>query len=156
MGVSVTFVGLVFTSWGNNVGDLTTTIVSAKSKMAGQATSSLFGSQIINIQISLGVPWLVKNLIYGPVKLNDPNIPSSIEAIICVLFAMYLILVLGKMRLSYCNGLLILIVYFLYVFYEINQNWGDPAALGKSRGRIPGNSRGRRPHQKNPTLHLQN
>lgn len=160
MGVSVTFVGLVFTSWGNNVGDLTTTIISAKAKMAGQATSSLFGSQIINIQVSLGFPWMVKNILYGPVKLNDPNIPSSIEAIILVLFAMYLILIFGKMKLNYCNGTLILIVYFLYISYEISQNWSEPAHQMKGISshrhvREPGGFKPRGSHHFQAPLHVQ-
>lgn len=120
-GVPVSFLGLIFSAWGNNIGDLATALISSKNQMASQAASSLLGSQIINIQLCLAFPWLIKNIFVAPVKFIDPSITTSIEIIIGSLLLLYAILWLGQMRLSCVNGSFILLIYLVYVLWEILQ-----------------------------------
>jgi len=67
--VSHTFIGLTVISWGGNIGDVLNSVGAAKKKETEILTSSIIGSQIFNLQICLGAPWLITNMIYGDIVL---------------------------------------------------------------------------------------
>ena len=57
------------------------TIISAKNLRTELATSTIIGSQIVNLQLSLGIPWLISNILNGNLIFNDPTIFYSMFAI---------------------------------------------------------------------------
>lgn len=61
--ISHTFVGLTMACWGGNISDIMNATIAAINKKTEFATSSIIGSQIINLQIALGLPWLAHNLV---------------------------------------------------------------------------------------------
>ena len=60
------------------------TIISAKNLRTELATSTIIGSQIVNLQLSLGIPWLISNILNGNLIFNDPTIFYSMFAIFLI------------------------------------------------------------------------
>ena len=73
LGISETFLGMTIISWGDNIGDIINGCILAKNNFGDLLSTSIIGSQITNIQLSLGVPWLIhiiKERVISNKKIN--------------------------------------------------------------------------------------
>ena len=85
-------------------------------------TSSVIGSQIFNLQICLGVPWLMKTLFDGPIILTDKALFGSIMVVVLIVCITMLVIVSFKLRLTYGLGFCLMITYVFYAGFEYVQN----------------------------------
>ena len=57
--LSASFLGMTILSWGGNIGDTVNASVATKLNAVELLTTSILGSQVMNLQICLGVPWFI-------------------------------------------------------------------------------------------------
>lgn len=78
--------GLTVASWAGNVGDILNASVAAKNKKTELATSSIIGSQIMNLQICLGLPWMLAILIHQQnIVFYDASIFISVMVVVILI-----------------------------------------------------------------------
>ena len=125
--ISHAFIGLTLTSWGGNISDIMNATVAAKHNRIELATSAIIGSQIINIHLCLGLPWLVKNIIEGDVIFKEQSLFFSIFIVFFITLLSLFTIVINRYKLNKKLGIQLLCIYFIYFFYEfrenVNGNW---------------------------------
>jgi Ca2+/Na+ antiporter len=114
-----TFVGLTLACWGGNISDVINACVAAKNRQIEFVTSSIVGSQILNLQVALGLPWLVSVIIYdAPVVFNDESIYLTTAMAFLIAVLSVLVIVGNELQLSYCTGVQLILLYVVYCVVE--------------------------------------
>lgn len=120
--ISHAFIGLTLTSWGGNVSDIMNATVAAKHDRMELATSAIIGSQIINIHLCLGLPWLVKNLTEGEVVFKEQSLFYSIFIVFFITSLSVLTMKMNEYKLNRKLGVQLLAIYLVYFIYEFKEN----------------------------------
>ena len=132
-GISDNFLGMFLISLGGNIGDTINSYVAATKNAPALLSSSVLGSQITNIQLCLGFPWLLTLIKQSINHSENPGIEIETESknhnillfflplIICVLSSQ-IIFSAFAMKLNKYSGLSLLLVYFGYFIYEAIDN----------------------------------
>jgi solute carrier family 24 (sodium/potassium/calcium exchanger), member 5 len=85
LGIPGLLMGLVFIAAGTSVPDALSSIAVGKSGMGDMAVANVLGSNIFNILIGLGLPWLLKVLVsQKPYPLNKGD-PIAVFVVIMVM-----------------------------------------------------------------------
>ena len=113
-------------SWGDNIGDIINGCILAKNNSGDLLSTSIIGSQITNIQLSLGIPWLIhiiKERIISKKQINYIFIETNnfLPLIICSLASSFLFYI-NKMQLNKTIGFLLICIYTLYLLNEFSSN----------------------------------
>ena len=109
-------------SWGDNIGDIINGCILAKNNFGDLLSTSIIGSQITNIQLSLGVPWLIhiiKERVISNKTINYIYIETNnfLPLILCSLSTSFLFYI-NKMKLNKTIGLLLIFIYSIYLLNE--------------------------------------
>jgi len=123
-GLSASFLGMTLISWGNNVGDTINASVCAKQGKVDTLLASILGTQILNLQFCLGAPWLVSTLTSPGLQIliSDNNIFRFFATVFFVVLAVVLSLTMFGMKLHKGTGLVLVVIYFVYITYEFRNN----------------------------------
>ena len=124
--ISETFLGMTIISWGDNIGDIINGCILAKNNSGDLLSTSIIGSQITNIQLSLGVPWLIhiiKERIISKKQINYIFIETNnfLPLIICSLASSFLFYI-NKTHLNKTIGFLLICIYTIYLLNEFSLN----------------------------------
>ena len=109
LGISEWFIGITIVAVGTSLPEIASSIIAARRGHGEMAIGNIFGSNIFNFLMVLGITALIH-----PLDINEPIRPDLLTAIgtTCLL----LILILrGKYSLSKKSGSILLITYFLYI-----------------------------------------
>lgn len=124
-GISASFFGITLISWAGNIGDTINASMATKAKKVDLLTTGILASQIMNLQICLGVPWIiamVKNKIENDgdflIDFGKENIIKLFLPLLFVVFMAVLIMCLFSRVLNKKSGFCLLIIYILYFAYE--------------------------------------
>ncbi len=98
-------------------------IVSAKNLKLELTTSTIIGSQIINLQLCLGIPWLINNLMSGVLIFNDLAVFDSLFAIFIIVLVGLLFMIISRFKLTFCLGFQLILLYVGYVVFEVFNNY---------------------------------
>lgn len=115
-------IALTVLAFGTSVPDMISSIIVARQGRGGMAISNAVGSNIFDILIGLGLPWLITIFVTGvniPINTHDLNI-HVLVLLGSVIFVLILFL-LNKWKLDKKLGILILLSYFFYLIYTIYQ-----------------------------------
>ncbi len=109
LGISEWFIGITIVAIGTSLPEIVSSIMAARRGHGEMAIGNIFGSNIFNILMVLGITSLIH-----PLNINEPIHPDLIIAtgITCLLF---LLNVLGKFSLEKKSGVVLLSTYFLYI-----------------------------------------
>jgi len=123
--------GLLVLSAGTSIPDTLSSIAVAKQGEGDMAISNALGSNVFDILLGLGLPWLIK-ILFLPHMSNDPtsdtpvNFPGSGEALRewIIILVLVVILFFGtlkvfKWQLTQKVGLVLLSMYLVYVTYAL-------------------------------------
>ena len=77
-GIPSVIMGLTFLAVGNSVPDMLSAIIIARSGEGDQAVSSSIGSNIFDMCIGLGLPWLLFYMVY-----QEPIHVSALVCLVC-------------------------------------------------------------------------
>jgi Ca2+/Na+ antiporter len=126
--IAATFLGMTLICWGGTVGDTMNAAVAVKMKSPDLLITSIIGSQVINLQLCLGIPWtfaMIRKFIYAGESLNlefEKNILDFIlPAAIVVLLSM-LIFTVYDVKLNRRCGILLSLAYVGYLIAEFKIN----------------------------------
>lgn len=75
-GIADTIMGLTFIAFGVSLPDVISSVIVVREGLGDMALSNAVGSNVFDILICLGVPWLIKSLIRGakPVMVYSEGI----------------------------------------------------------------------------------
>lgn len=149
--ISASFFGMSLISWAGNVGDCINAAVAAKLRKVDLLTTGILASQIMNLHICLGIPWIIymiKSKIEEDKKMfiffgNEHLIRLFVPCLITI-FLSVLTMFFFRRKLQRTSGAVLLIIYIVYFVYStlnsrnenIKDKWGFLPILEKEILRI--------------------
>jgi len=118
IGIPDVIMGLTFLAAGNSTADGISSLIVARQGNGDMAVANAVRSNLFDILLCLGLPWLVKTTVvdfggYIPVK-SGSMIYSSLF-LFGTVFVVIFLLMLNKWYLNKCTGILLLIVYLAFI-----------------------------------------
>ncbi|MBE5915748.1 MAG: calcium/sodium antiporter [Pseudobutyrivibrio ruminis] len=116
-GMSETLVGLTIVALGTSLPELVTSIVAARKNELDMAIGNVVGSNIFNILLILGVAGAISPMTF--LKVN------AIDTLILIVFSVIVgLMCMKKKNLNKGNGIIMLVLYALYLGYIIVRDGG--------------------------------
>lgn len=117
LGFNSNFIALTFYNLFSNMPDLLTVYTAAKNKEFTLALATIFSSQVLNLQVSLMLPWLLRCILWGGYSSSNSSMQNiSMMSAVGILAVIAILLPLNKYRLNTLFGVLLLLMYAAYVF----------------------------------------
>uniref|UniRef100_H2YKM2 Sodium/calcium exchanger membrane region domain-containing protein n=1 Tax=Ciona savignyi TaxID=51511 RepID=H2YKM2_CIOSA len=138
LGVDTYTMGLLVIAVGTSVPDALSSVLVAREGFGDMAVSNAIGSNVFDINLGLGLPFLIASLITSkPVQLLSPiqtclleNLPLTLHMVPHVKFGFILLLILAiclllfvavRFRLNRAIGVIFVIMYFVFMVYAFVQ-----------------------------------
>jgi K+-dependent Na+/Ca+ exchanger-like protein len=113
-------IALTVLAVGTSVPDMMSSVIVAKQGRGGMAVSNGIGSNIFDIFVGLGLPWLIKSLLVDKALVtNIEGLGISIVLLFGSVLLLLFVLMFNKWRLNQGLGLLLILLYIAYVVWEI-------------------------------------
>ena len=109
LGISEWFIGITIVAIGTSLPEIVSSIMAARRGHSEMAIGNIFGSNIFNILMVLGITSIIH-----PLNIKEPIHPDLIIATGITILLLALIL-LGKHLLGKISGAILLITYCLYI-----------------------------------------
>ena len=109
LGISEWFIGITIVAVGTSLPEIVSSIIAARKGHGEMAIGNIFGSNIFNFLMVLGITALIH-----PLDINEPIRPDLLIALGTTCLLLILVL-LEKHSLSKKSGSILLITYFLYI-----------------------------------------
>jgi K+-dependent Na+/Ca+ exchanger-like protein len=120
MHIHPAIIALTVLAAGTSIPDLMSSVIVAKQGRGDMAISNAVGSNIFDILIGLGAPWVIILLVKGtPVTVANENLMSSIFLLFATVAAVFFILLLKKWSIGRRAGLVLIGIYLLYLGYNV-------------------------------------
>jgi len=114
--------GVTVLAAGTSVPDAIGSLLVARDGQGDMAVSNAIGSNVFDILLGLGLPWMLSGLIWpdqaGVAVDAEALLPLSL-ILVSTLFAVYLVALLSGFRLTKCVGLIFFSFYFIFVAYDL-------------------------------------
>lgn len=124
--ISSSFFGISLISWAGNVGDCINASIAAKMNKVDLLTTGILASQIMNLHLCLGIPWIIYMIKSKIEKDKDLFIFFGKEQLIrlfisllITILASVLVIFLFNRKLNRTSGIILLLIYSLYFIYEM-------------------------------------
>ncbi|HKJ40926.1 MAG TPA: calcium/sodium antiporter [Sunxiuqinia sp.] len=118
--VPESIVALTVLAVGTSVPDLISSLIVARQGRGDMAMSNAIGSNIFDILVGLGLPFLIAMTIYGgTIEAKGHNLLSSSVILFGSLLAFTILLVVKRWRVNWLTGTILLVLYVFYVVREI-------------------------------------
>lgn len=114
-GVPEMIMGLFTLAIGTSIPEFVVTLSSAIKGLHHLSIGTVLGSNTFNILIGIGVPALIKSIPVDPLSLN-----LDAPVMITVTILLLLLIKQGNMKLKRSGGIILFIVYLVYVFIRLN------------------------------------
>ena len=125
----VTFL-LVVLAAGTSLPNLFASTIVARKGQGDMAIANAFGSNIFNINIALGLPWLCAAIVYHePWSVAPKQTPGhpirksslAFNTVLLIAFILFFIITIAftKLKLNRLTGIIFLLSYLLYLAYAI-------------------------------------
>ena len=114
IGISDVIMGLTFLAAGNSSADAMSSLIVARQGNGDMAVANAVRSNIFDILLCLGLPWLVKTTavnLGGRILIESGSIKYSALFLFATVLAVIFLLMLSKWYLNKCTGLAFLILY---------------------------------------------
>jgi Ca2+/Na+ antiporter len=127
--LTASFLGMTILSWAGNVGDTVNASVATKLNAVELLTTTILGTQVMNLQICLGIPWLIsilKNYYYNGrmiLDFKDKNPLNYFLPLFLVVLASIFVLTLFNVNLNRRSGICLILIYIIYLVYEFKHNF---------------------------------
>ena len=109
LGIGEWFIGITVVAIGTSLPEIVSSIMAARRGHGEMAIGNIFGSNIFNILMVLGITSIIH-----PLHITEPIHPDLMIAtgLTCLLF---ILMLRGKHSLGKISGVILLITYFLYI-----------------------------------------
>jgi len=124
-GIHPAVMGVTVLAAGTSVPDAIGSLLVAQQGKGDMAVSNAIGSNVFDILLGLGLPWMLSGLIFGTGVPVDASglLPMSI-ILFSTLVAVYLVMALGGFKLTKFVGFVFFSFYFLFVAYNLGSEFG--------------------------------
>lgn len=124
-GIHPAVMGVTILAAGTSVPDAIGSLLVAQKGFGDMAVSNAIGSNVFDILLGLGLPWMLSCLIFGTGVPVDAKglLPMSI-ILFSTLGAVYLVMLLGGFRLTKTVGFIFFSFYFVFVAYNLSTAFG--------------------------------
>jgi K+-dependent Na+/Ca+ exchanger-like protein len=113
-------IALTVLAAGTSVPDLIASVIVARKGRGGMAISNALGSNIFDILLGLGIPWLISILLFKEsVDVSSQNIFVSVILLFASVLVVFLLLVYRRWQVRKPTGILLLVLYVAYVVWQI-------------------------------------
>ena len=120
LGIPEAIVALTVLAIGTSVPDTISSVIVAKQGRGGMAISNAIGSNIFDILIGLGVPWLVFLAINGgTIPVSTENLYGSVVLLFATVFVIFFLFILRRWKIGHKSGYFLIILYVLYLIWAI-------------------------------------
>lgn len=118
LNINPTFVALTVLAAGTSVPDAMGSVVVARQGRGDMAVSNAIGSNIFDILICLGLPWLLYlGLHGGSVAVGRENLIASVLLLLGTVAAVLFLLIVRNWRIGHKSGLVLIGLYVAYCVY---------------------------------------
>ena len=118
LGIPELLIGITIVAVGTSVPDLISSMIVARQGRPGMAINNAVGSNVFDILIGLGLPFLLYVLIYGEgLNLITNDLVISISILMASSVVLILFFLLGGWRTSRKFGIILILLYAAYVLY---------------------------------------
>ncbi|KAG6452277.1 sodium/potassium/calcium exchanger 4 [Manduca sexta] len=113
--------GLTILAAGTSLPEAVSSVLVTRQGCGTMGISNSIGSNTFDILLCLGLPWLIKSLVYPGtpdnhwVTINSSGLPYSAISLLSTLFALYGCLTLNKFQLDWKIGVTCAVIYFGYL-----------------------------------------
>jgi K+-dependent Na+/Ca+ exchanger-like protein len=112
-------IALTVLAVGTSIPDLFSSIIVAKQGRGDMAVSNAIGSNIFDILIGLGLPFMIVMLSSGKIIEAGGNLIRSVIILFGSVLLLVVLLVLRRWQVGKPTGIILILVYVAYVIYEI-------------------------------------
>ena len=125
-GVPKYIIGLTILAFGTSVPDMISSIIVARQGRGGMAISNALGSNIFDILIGLGLPWLFLIVMMGlkdGIPVDNGNIAHHILVLLGSVVGMFILFLFSRWKVNRFIGVLMIgsyLSYLVYVVYSIS------------------------------------
>jgi K+-dependent Na+/Ca+ exchanger-like protein len=120
LGIPSAIIGLTILAAGTSIPDLLSSVIASRRGMGNMALSNAIGSNTFDILIGLGVPWLLFIWLSGDiVRVETESLITSVLLLFSTVILLGVILVAKKFVLDRKVGFFFILIYAIYLSYEI-------------------------------------
>lgn len=113
-------IALTVLAIGTSVPDLISSLIVAKQGRGDMAISNAIGSNIFDILVGLGLPFLIVMLISGgSIEASGQNLTVSSFILFASLIAFAILLLVNRWKINWLTGVILLGLYVAYIAREI-------------------------------------
>jgi len=117
--------GCTLLAAGTSVPDAIGSLLVAKQGQGDMAVSNAIGSNVFDILLGLGLPWMLNGLIYGvSLKVDAENLVPLSFILVGTLAGVYFSALCNGFTLSKPLGLFFFSLYFIFVAYNLAHEFG--------------------------------
>jgi K+-dependent Na+/Ca+ exchanger-like protein len=120
LGVPEVIIGLTILAAGTSIPDLISSLIVAKEGRGDMAISNAIGSNIFDILIGLGLPWVIMLVFFqDEIIVDNTNLSSSIMLLFATIICIFFLFVFQKWKLGRKSGLFLILLYTFYLIWLI-------------------------------------
>jgi len=120
LGLPEVIIALTILAAGTSIPDLMSSIIVARKGQGDMAIANAVGSNIFDIAIGLGLPWIFIILWRGEsVQVVTENLDSSIFLLFATVVALLFLLIVRRWEIGRYAGMLLIGAYLWYIFSQI-------------------------------------
>jgi len=113
-------IGLTILAFGTSVPDMMSSIIVARQGRGGMAVSNALGSNIFDILIGLGLPWMVLIFITNKsIAVDTGEISTHILVLLGSVAGVLLLFLINRWRINRTVGITMILAYLTYLIYVI-------------------------------------
>jgi Ca2+/Na+ antiporter len=124
-GISASFFGITLISWAGNVGDSINASTATKAQKVDLLTTGILASQIMNLQLCLGLPWIfaminkkIENKGQMVIDFGKENVIKLFLPLLFVVCMSVFIIIIFSRVLNRKSGFCLMMIYVVYFVYE--------------------------------------
>ncbi len=120
LGIPEVIIALTILAGGTSIPDLLSSLIVAKQGRGDMAVSNAVGSNIFDIFICLGLPWMIYILFTGnAMTVSTENLMSSIFLLFFTVISLMFLLIWQKFKIGPKAGYILLFFYGGYLLYSV-------------------------------------
>ncbi|ELR69020.1 solute carrier family 24 [Fulvivirga imtechensis AK7] len=113
-------IALTVLAVGTSIPDMISSVIVAKQGRGGMAVSNAVGSNIFDILIGLGLPWLLITLIKGSsISTQAEGLNESVILLLASVLLIFIAFLISRWRIGQRLGYTLIVIYLLYIGKEI-------------------------------------
>jgi sodium/potassium/calcium exchanger 5 len=120
LGIHPAIMGVTVLAAGTSVPDAIGSLIVAREGQGDMAVSNAIGSNVFDILLGLGLPWMLNGLIYGvTLDVDAENLLPLSLILIGTLVGVYTVALCSSFHLTKAVGLIFFGFYFVFVAYNL-------------------------------------